>query len=462
MSSKERRPNILLILLDQLRADYLGYAQTVVHTPHINRLAKRGVTFTQAVCNSPACVPSRASMMSGRYPHRINVLSNDQHFPLNQKTYMQELRQAGYQVAGIGKLELHKSDLQYGEKGNKPINYHFGYTHPFETEGKMSSAKSHIKNGQGQLLTGPYQYYLEEKGLLQTYIEDYRGRERRPPWYSSCSILEEQDRIDSFVGRQACSFIEEASSENPWFCSVNFLSPHDPWDAPKRYYDMYKDTLFPLSIPKKQTGKPSWIIRRQKDHSANLTEEALNEVKRHYVAMITHLDEWVGALVDRINERHEERETIVLFASDHGEMLGDHGLFRKNVMYEGAVRVPLIISDPTENHIAGTKNDELVELIDLFPTILEMAGIDCTSHNIDGKTLYPIIKGQARGNHKAFQYAQWNQIKMVRTHQYKLIEHGEQGMELYDLQADRKELNNLVNEKEDIVYSLTQLLNQLA
>ncbi len=376
---------------------------------------------------------------------------------------MQELRKAGYQVAGIGKLELHKSELDYGEKGNAPINYHFGYTDPFETEGKMSSAKFRTSDhNSGKPLTGPYQHYLQGKGLLQKYVNHYQQREQQPPWNVACSILEEEDRIDAFIGRKACSFIQEATNEKPWFCSVNFVSPHDPWDASKRFYDAYQDNDFPPSIRKNAEGKPSWIVDRQKAHSSNMTAMDLKEVKRHYAAMITQLDEWVGKITNCINEQELERDTIIIFASDHGEMLGDHGLFRKNVMYESAIRVPLIIVDPTASSTKGTINQQLVELVDLFPTILEMAGIPTDDMDLDGKSITSLLKGNDGMQHKPFQYGQWDDMKMIRNQQFKLIDYGQHGLELYDIYNDQEEQVNLVDEQQEVVRSLKHVLDKLS
>ncbi|WP_051556459.1 sulfatase family protein [Alkalihalobacterium bogoriense] len=460
---KKQQPNILLIMFDQLRADSIGCAQnSSVRTPNIDKLAKQGIRFTQAICNSPTCVPSRASVMSGKYPHRLGVLNNHFHFPKDEKTYMQALRRAGYQVAGIGKLELHKPDQQYGKNGDAPINYHLGYTMPFETEGKMSSAKS--RSGSFPIheheLVGSYQHYLFERGKLEEYMVDYQHRDKQPVWYSAPSVLEEDDVADAFIGQKACEFIDNVSTEYPWFCSVNFLSPHDPWDAPMSYYELYDETIFPPSIKAKNTGKPDWIKKRQEKHLKGMTDNNVVEVKKHYAGMITHLDHWVGKLLQCLKNRDLDKNTIVIFTSDHGEMLGDHGLFQKQVMYESSIRVPLIISDPTATTWNGALYEGLVELVDLYPTILDMAGVYYEQDKLDGKSLYPLLVEKER-HHKDYQYCEWENCWMIRNENYKLIFNYNDSHELYNLLEDPNEEQNIIEEYPQIAKEYYDMANRI-
>ena len=185
----ETRPNILFIMADQFRADWLGCAGFPISPPQIDRIAARGTRFTRASCVCPLCTPSRAALATGRYPHNTGVQVHDASLPLDAVTYYQLLRRNGYRVAAVGKTDLHKNRHEYGERGDLPFMYHMGFTDLCETEGKMNAAWPAVRDGVPGP-AGPYQRLLTEKGWMQALTEDYLDRLRsRPPWYASPSVL---------------------------------------------------------------------------------------------------------------------------------------------------------------------------------------------------------------------------------------------------------------------------------
>ncbi|RTE05433.1 sulfatase family protein [Paenibacillus whitsoniae] len=453
-------PNILMIMVDQYRSDWMSCAGTsYVHTPHIDRIAGGGVRFVQASCNSPVCGPSRSSIAAGLYPHRIGNLENFVNYPVEQPTYYQALRQAGYRVGIVGKSDLHKGDHFYGLNGDLPIMYHLGFTHPHETEGKMNAAfrRNHLMNfdldtGDDAHIAGPYQHYLREHGQLDAFVEDYRQRFDGWNYYNATpSPLPAEHFHDSYIGRKSCEFIEQAPDDAPWHLFVSFVGPHDPWDAPAEYAEAFADRTFPDSIRDDHSGKPEWVKKKSKKQTADMTEAHLTQVKRQYAAAIQLIDDWVGRMLDTLARKGLADNTVIIFCADHGEMMGDHGLFQKNTMYEGALRVPLIIADPRKT-TTGT-SPALAEMVDLYPTIMELCGIQYAQSRLDGVSLVPQLQDNPPP-HKPYQLSELTNTRMIFDGRYKYIENHNDAMELYDLQEDPQELRNLAKERPETVRSL--------
>ncbi|MCU6791071.1 sulfatase-like hydrolase/transferase [Paenibacillus sp. WQ 127069] len=478
LSSASKRPNLLLIMTDQHRADWLGCAgQAGVHTPNIDALAARGIRFTRAACNSPVCAPSRASIASGQYPHRTGVLHNKHNYPAGAPTYYQVLRKEGYRVGVVGKTDLHKADHYYGLDGDLPLLYHFGFTDPHETEGKGNASKSGEADAsrsaaasaskpnaadKGKLrefrIAGPYQSYLQQQGLLVTFLEERRSRAGQPVWHTEATRLPPEHFHDSYIGCQACKFVEQVPDDAPWHLFVSFVGPHNPWDAPAAYVDRYADNVYSSDSEGQAEGKPSWIAERVQRQSGNMTEHALQKVKQHYAGAIQLIDDCVGELLERIDQRGFTDNTIVVFCADHGEMLGDHGMFLKTVFYEGALRVPLIIADPRSSR-QGEVSDALVELTDLHPTFLDWAELDYSRNALDGKSLLPLLNGKT-DEHKSYQISELLNGRMIGDKKYKYIENYNDLQELYDLEADPGERRNLASELPGVASKWLKKLKQ--
>ncbi|HUV08711.1 MAG TPA: sulfatase-like hydrolase/transferase [Spirochaetia bacterium] len=448
-----RRPNILLLMADQLRSDWLGcHGNPSVRTPNIDGIAGKGVSFSRAVCNSTVCAPSRASLASGLYPHRTGVMTNQENYPNDLPTYFQLLRREGYRVGMVGKTDLHKPVHYYGEAGDIPFLYHLGFTDPHETEGKINAAQfsryEFDRRAVEKTPVGPYQRYLEERGCLDRFVEDYRYRaDKAPVWYASESVLDFPDYHDSYIGDRACDFLTRVSADFPWHYFVSFVGPHDPWDAPESALLPYRETRFPEAVLDTMESKPGWVRARQKKQSGGSDDGKVREVRRQYSGMVSLIDYWIGQMLDILERRGLLDNTVVIITSDHGEMLGDHGLYLKNVMYEAALRVPLMVWDPRQAP-SGKKNRALVELVDLFPTILDFASVGYDSSRIDGKSLLPLLR-EGEGEHRKVQYCELSNTRMVFDGRYKYIENKNDRDELYDLEHDPFELVNTIEENEE-------------
>ena len=431
------RPNFLFIFDDQHRHDYLGASgASWVSTPHLDRIAKQGMRFTQVTTNCPLCAPSRMALATGLLPVRAGVLANDfGRAPHGLHTLYQRLRDNGYWVASSGKLHLGNTGTP-DPNGDPPGAYALGFTHPFECEGKMAA-------GYWREPSGPYLHYLQAKGLLDAFHADYQKRIEagwaRANWDS---VLPAEDFEDAFIGSAATRWIRDVPDTHPWMMFVNFVGPHSPFDPPAEYAERYRDAEMPQVVPSVFEGKPDWV--RKRDH--RLSADAVLEAQRQYCAAIEAIDDQVGEMLAMLEERGMDDNTYVIFSSDHGEMLGDFGMYAKFVAYEGSLRVPLCVTGPGIE--TGGVSDALVELIDINPTICELAGLTQQEH-IDAQSFVPVLRSEAT-EHRTETASVIENFRCIRTREYKLILNYNDVFELYDLVNDPQELNNVVDERPEV------------
>lgn len=446
----QKHPNILLIMDDQHRWDYLGcYGADFVDTPNIDRIATSGVRFSKAFTSAPVCAPARIALATGIHPLRSGATDNDSYLPDEYPTYYQRLRDGGYRVGAIGKLDLAKPDKYNGRYGDRPIAYRWGFTHPEECEGKLHAALGYPK----EPLRGPYTNYLNEKGLLDVFCEDYWERIKK--WShihgSTDSPLKTEDFEDGYIGRRAAEWISNIPDDFPWHLFVSFVGPHDPFDPPMEYADLFRDAVMTEGIPAHADQKPQWIQDKQVD----FTQEQLASVRCQYAALIKLIDDQVGIILNALEERGMLENTYIIFASDHGEMMGDHHLFLKSLPYEPSIHVPLICSGPGIPQ--GVVADTLVELFDLNPTICALAGVE-PAPNMDARSLDPLLLDGSE-NHREYIVTAMPNWRCIRTEQYKYVDHYNVAPELYDLIADPQETQNIAGQHPDIVSNLRKLLN---
>lgn len=454
----QRPPNILLIMDDQHRWDYLGcYGAEFVDTPNIDRLASSGVRFANAFTNAPVCAPARIGLATGMHPARIGTLENDTYLPPQLPTYYQRLRDSGYRVGVIGKLDLAKPDKYNGRYGDRPRSFSWGFTHPEECEGKVHAALGYPDAP----LRGPYTHYLNEKGQLEAFCEDYHKRIRTGSYVraSHDSALSAEDHEDGYIGRRAAQWIESIPDDFPWHLFVSFVGPHDPYDPPTEYADKYRHAPMPEAIPANMDQKPAWVRARPRfisDGSAEIAPDDLANVRRQYCALIKLIDDQVGMILDALQKRDMLDNTYIIFASDHGEMLGDHTLWTKSVPYEPAIHVPLICAGPGIEQ--GTVSDTFIELIDLNPTICNLANVE-PAPNMDARSFAPVLLGQSAEHRQEIVTAMWN-WRCIRTGQYKLVDNTNDITELYDLAADPQETKNIADQQAEVVAALRKRLKQ--
>lgn len=437
-------PNLLLIMADQFRHDWLGFGGARhVQTPALDALAARSLVFTQATCSSPVCVPSRIGLATGLRPHRLGALDNHAYLPLSSRTCYQQLRDHGYHVGCCGKLDLAKPDPYNGLRGDRPITYAWGFTEPHECEGKIHA-------GRGNPPLGPYTAYLRERGLLEAFVHDYADRARggaagilRP------SVLPADAIEDAYIGQTACQRIASLPADFPWHYFVSFVGPHDPYDPPAELFERFAGAPMPPAIPFEPDHRPA----RYRPHK-QYAPETIPLARQLYTASVQAIDLQVGRILEALHERGEADNTWIIFCSDHGDMLGDHGRYTKSCHYESALRIPLMIAGPG---LAPGTSDALVELIDLHPTLCELAGAAVPT-GLDARSLVPLLLGQTDG-HRSHATATLRGSHSVRTAEWKLIvDDCGASPELYRLKEDPNERCNLADERPETVGELRRLL----
>lgn len=453
-----RIPNILWICTDQQRFDTIhALGNPIINTPNLDRLVSEGVSFTRAYAQSPVCSPSRASFLTGRYPRTTKCRQNGQeHFPVSEKLVTKTLADHGYDCGLIGKLHLSACDGRKEERIDDGYRV-FHWSHdPFPCW---------IENEYIQWLKGKGYEFEDVYPLSFNTPRDLGFGIKNAPVYAGVPSELHQT---TWCAEKAIEFIKEPHN-GPWLLSVNPFDPHNPFDPPEEYMRRYDPDKIPS--PSYQEGElENKPIYQRIDHRgayggrgisfANMTDYERRQVIAAYYAMVELIDSRVGWLLDALEETNQRRDTLVIFTSDHGEMLGDHGIFCKGpYFYEPAIRVPLILSWP--GHFSeGLRSDALVELVDLAPTLLDVAGIE-TTEDMQGKSLVPICSGKATPNyHRNHVYCEYYNAlvshtdpvpyaTMLRDSRYKIVVfHNEELGELYDLELDPNEFANLWNDKE--------------
>lgn len=448
MTENTKQPNILFIMLDQLRYDYLSCAGAeFVRTPSIDKIAKMGMRFTNCFTNAPLCAPARIGLSTGLMPSRLGSVDNNSYLPLSTPTMYQRFRDYGYRVGCVGKLDLAKPSPYNGRFGDRSCVFGWGFTHPEECEGKMHA-------GLSPLPRGPYGYYLEEKGLYKDFHNDYINRRDNGWNVDAChdSVLAAEDFEDSYIGRRAAKWINTIPDDFPWHLLVSFVGPHDPYDPPTEYADKYRKEQFPDPIIDDMQGKPNWVRDlQQKD-----TMEEVQITRRQYCAAIELIDEQIGLILESLESRGMMDNTYIVFTSDHGDMMGDHGLYQKTVPYEPSIHVPLIVAGPgIESNLI---KDSLIELIDLNPTVCELAGIPKLD-NIDALSFVNVLNGESE-RHRENIVIKFKNYKCIRDKKYKYIDNFNDIGELYDLENDTSELNNILESNKDIAVFYKKVLKE--
>ncbi len=438
---RAQRPNVLFIMADQFRHDFLGAAGAAfVRTPNIDRIAERGVRFTQCCSNAPLCAPARIALATGLMAGRTGALTNERFLSRQQTTYYQRLRDHNYRVGCCGKLDLAKPD-PWNSTGDRPCTFTFGFTHPVEIEGKMHA-------GNRPTPQGPYGLDLQRRGLYEAFHADYAARARNH-WVKNAShdsVLPAEWFQDTYIGRRSVEWLERIGDDFPWHLFVSFAGPHDPFDPPATYAQRYRDADMPPAIHDELAGKPACLRHKQRP----LSDAEIAHTRRQYCASIEAIDDAVGDILDVLERRGMLDNTVIVFSADHGEMLGDHGLYTKNVMYEPSLRVPLVVAGPGID--GGRVGDALIELIDVNATLCELAGLPA-QEGLDARSFAGLCRGEADG-HRDATVAELEHGRCVRTDRWKLIETYNDTAELYDLQADPRELENVAADHPDRVAEL--------
>ncbi len=431
----DRRPNILFLFSDQHRAGDLSCAgHPVVRTPALDRLAARGTRFTETYCPVPLCVPSRVAVLTDRYGHNTGVMRNLSRLREGERTFAQQLQQAGYTTCFTGKLHMALGCRTGGAECNRRLG-ELGFEHLLPTNGKEAGL-------QGQFDCG-YRRFLREHGVFDQIAEDYRLRlEKRPEWYAEPFPVDGKYLLDNYVTRITRQWIEEYDGDRPFFLWCNWGGPHPPWDAPPPYDRRYPLEKIDPYIGDPGAGMPKELRKRCLGQRTPWPEEeAWRRCKAMYYGNVNIIDDGVGEILEALERRGWLDDTLVIYSSDHGEMLFDHGMLGKGVMYEPAVKVPLLVSWPARFR-QGQVSAALSSTLDLVPLMLEVAGAEQLPI-FHGWSLRPVLTGES-SRCRPFVAAEMMKCKMVREGQWKYVYHPNwKTHQLFDLANDPDELHNL-------------------
>ena len=417
------KPNVLFIAVDDLNNDLGCYGHPLVQSPNIDRLAKRGMRFDRAYCQYPVCNPSRASLMTGLYPEQTGVLSNAGDFRKRHTditTMSQHFMNNGYFAARVGKI------------------YHYGVPLQIGTDGKDDPASwNTVANPMATLQKGKYGGTLSWR-IIESHDDDH---------------------TDGKGALDAIRLIEEhhpGKTGKPFFLAMGFFRPHTPYVAPAHYAKLYPlDKIDPvLEKPGDRDDIPPAALA-DRAHQRELSLAKRREIIQAYYASITLMDACVGKLLDALDRLKLADNTIVVFFSDHGYHLGQHGLWQKSDLFEGSARVPLLLSVPGMKN-AGQASDSLAELIDLYPTLAGLCGLAKPAH-LKGQSLEPVLNDPtAKVRQAAFTVSNARGKipghrgrkplgHTIRTARYRYTEWGggKHGVELYDYKTDPDEYTNL-------------------
>jgi choline-sulfatase len=419
----DRQPNILIVMVDQLAPAFLPiHGHRLVKAPHLEALAARGVVFDSAYCNSPLCSPSRAVFMTGRLPSNSGVYDNAAEFRADIPTYAHYLRNLGYRTILSGKMHFCGPDQLHG---------------------------------------------FEERLTTDIYPADYGWTPdwdhplERPDWYHNMNSVTEAglcvrtNQLDfddevTFTAERALYEIVRSNDKRPFLMVASLTHPHDPYAITEKYWRLYRDEDIDMpgpAVAREDLDPYSLRVRQVCAMDAQeITEGQIRNARHAYYGAISYVDDNLGRLMAALRATKLDENTIVLFLSDHGEMLGERGLWFKMTFFEGGARVPLVIAAPQK--FAPRRVAASVSLIDVLPTLVDLAGGDSAAlgASIDGRSLKPHLEGGGGHDEVIGEYlaeAAIAPIVMIRRAQWKFIHSPVDPDQLYNLAADPRERANL-------------------
>lgn len=458
----KKKPNILLLFSDQHQAACMGYQNHPdIITPNFNKLAQSGTAFNRAYCQDGVCVPSRMSLMTGLYPRKLGILHNpDKTSVADEVVSLQSvLKDNGYYTAAFGKRHLNQAaDLGW--------DYH----------------RSHIRKESPK---NSYWEWIEEQGYLDEFRRDwggeFGGKYPTADLATRISALPEDKTMEAFTAQQTVKLIrQQTNRDKPFFCWSSFYRPHQPYNALKRFLDMYDFSTWgdgtakgsaikkpPTLNQPTETLPPALQAWRHGKNRVWRLDKALKDEQlfrfyiASYYALVTEIDHHIGTIMKTLEEEGLLENTIVVYTSDHGDFVGRHGMVEKcaigHNVYEETLQVPLIVSHPGVVKQRQRCND-LVEMFDLYPTLLDLTGIKTptTKHGLDATSLAPTLIAGKATKRKYIVSENWSQAAVITdTHKLgiwldpkpnaKARDFRSFGDMLFDRKEDPNETNNLIN-----------------
>ena len=424
-----KKPNVLFIICDDLNCNLGCYGHPLVKSPNIDALAKQGIQFNKAYCQLSLCGPSRASFMTSLYPDQSLIKRNAiyirKHLP-NVTTMSQAFRNVGYHATRVGKIYHYNVPKHIGTSGHDDP---YSWNDTFNPRGRDVEDEDKIHS----LVPGNF------GGTLS--------------WLSADGTDEEQ--TDGIAALQTCELLEKRKQDGkPFFLAVGLYRPHTPYVAPHNYFNMYpRNTIKLPSEPKGYLQTlPEFAQKtiRAKKQQINLDPEIARKVIQAYYASITFADAQVGIILKKLKETGLDDNTYIVFTSDHGYHMGEHGHWQKQTLFEDGTRVPLIIAGP-DLKSRGQQSEALVEMIDFYPTLTALCNVPAPKH-VMGKSLVPVLNSPSTQVREASLSQSFIGKRLgysIRTSRYRYTVWGdmqEKGKELYDHNTDPEELKNLADD----------------
>jgi len=453
-AGEKPRPNVLLVISDDLNCRVGCYGDRVAKTPNLDRLAAMGVRFERAYCQFPLCNPTRCSVLSGRYPTTTGVLDNNTLLMLEGGMVLmpQLFADKGYAVAEHGKIWHGPNKGFSSTDAKRPANW----STPAERARQQA----------------------EEPDYWDKHHSPYRHREVEHPeqyaWANVYGPLEEGDRgRDAPVADAAIASLREFKSQSePFFLAVGFRLPHVPLTAPKEYFDLYDPAEMPLppDFANEPTLAPDvprdeWRVNLDLFAGRPFSEAEAREAIRAYYASTSYMDAQLGRVLDELESLDLRRNTIIVFWGDHGWHLSEKGMWAKGTTFEVSAHGPLLIADPRRKETAGRSSPRVVQYLDMYPTLVELCGVE-PPVGLEGNSLAPLLKDpQAPWDKPAYtvQTRGWFIGHSVRTERWRYTEwdEGRRGAMLFDHMGDPHELGNLADDpaSADVVAEMKRLLN---
>ncbi|MEZ4905289.1 MAG: sulfatase [Spirosomataceae bacterium] len=455
--SKNVKPNVVFICVDDLRPDLYCYGNQTIHSPNLDKLAAEATLFNRHYVTQPTCGASRYSLLTGKLPQTTDHLKNEAiEIELSKKsrseipeTFIDNFKRNGYYTVGIGKIS-HSAD-----------GYLYGYEEPKSQILELPYSWNEMVFDAGKWKTGWNAFFGYADG---TNRQSQKGKVKP---YESASVSEEE-YPDGLTAKLAVSKLKELTKKNqPFFLGVGFFKPHLPFTAPKKYWDLYDESKIPLSpSPNIPTNvNPASLLQSGEFNQYQLGEEKASlqkplsdayaqKIRHAYYASVSYVDAQIGKVLDEIKRLKLDKNTIVVVWGDHGWHLGDQRVWGKHTIFEQALRSVLIVKSPNESE--GLVQDAIVSSIDIYPTLLDLCQLK-QMKGIDGKSFKSLLTHKKQTKWKNVAYSYFNKGISVRTDRYRYTQYFREQqptVELYDHQKDPYESENIAQDSQKIIQNL--------
>lgn len=439
------RPNVLIILCDQLRADVLGcYGHPIVKTPNIDRLARSGVVFENAYSQTPVCIPARQNLLTGRHSHELELMENTRKTQDRFPPLATLLAQSGYHTAAVGKMHFHPPRTPYG----------FEHMELSEEMPKTRDEDDYLK-------------YLSDHGF--EHVHEPHGQRRETYYEPQISVLPAQHTTTAWTARRTAEFIRRSEDDKePFFCLTGFIKPHPPFDPPYGFERMYDPRQIPDPPRNDADRDPKdhfLLVQTRSKWRERTADDKMRTIRSRYYGVVSHLDTEIAQIILTLEKTGQRQSTLIVLTSDHGDLLGDHHQYGKRSFFEASARVPLIVSWP-DRLPAGQKRDHLAVLQDVFTTTLSACEVDVPD-GVYGIDLIPAARDAKHPTRDTIigeygrlptdtttrnQADEGTTLKfMVRQGDWKYVYIVNGGREqLFNIAQSRDELNDLAQERPDL------------